>query len=149
MITSSYKEETAASLMSHARKGSSSLKHQAEHRADSHDSGEKIDYSTQTRHNCPDLIYLTDKIRFDPNLKKLLLPELVRCLISWFLIGGFYVSSWNYKDHVLSPRTKSHFDAITVALSIALGLNVASALKAIALDLRWWILSIEKRPSQE
>lgn len=36
-----------------------------------------------------------------------------------------------------------------VALSIAFGLNAASALKAIALDLRWWILSMGKRPAQE
>ena len=50
---------------------------------------------------------------------------------------------------MLSPQSKSLFDAITIALSIGLGLNIASALKANALDLRWWILSFEKRPSQE
>lgn len=66
-----------------------------------------------------------------------------------FVIGGFYASWWSYKDRVLSPREKSKVDALTVALSIALGLNIASALKANALDLRWWILSKRKRSSQE
>ncbi len=80
---------------------------------------------------------------------KLLLSGLPRCLISWLLIGAFYLSLWAYKDRILSPRSKSSFDAITVALSIAFGLNIASALKTVALDLRWWILSIGKRPSKE
>ncbi|KAL8916717.1 MAG: hypothetical protein Q9208_008364 [Pyrenodesmia sp. 3 TL-2023] len=148
MTTFTHKEEAATSLMSHTRRASS-LKHQVKHTAESLDSEENINYSTQRRHTHPDPIDVRDKIHFDPNLKKLLLPGLVRCLISWFLIGAFYISSWKYKDRVLSPRAKSQFDAVTVALSIALGLNVASALKAIALDLRWWILSIEKRPSKE
>lgn len=50
---------------------------------------------------------------------------------------------------MLSPHSKSIFDAITIGISIAFGLNIASALKANALDLRWWILSFEKRPSEE
>lgn len=89
------------------------------------------------------------KVDVNQNITKLLMPGLARCLISWILIGGFYASVWGYKDRVLSPRTKSLFDAITVALSIAFGLNIASSLKAIALDLRWWVLSIKRRSSQE
>jgi hypothetical protein len=41
------------------------------------------------------------------------------------------------------------FDVINVALSIAFGLNIASSLKEIALDFRWWILSYRRRPTQE
>ena len=41
------------------------------------------------------------------------------------------------------------FDAIMVTLSIAFGLNIASALKAFVLDLQWWVLSIKKRSSRE
>ena len=89
------------------------------------------------------------EIKINQNFTKLLLPGLVRCLISWILIAGFYISLWKYKDRVISPRTKSGFDAITVALSIAFGLNIASSLKAIALDLRWWVLSMKRRSSRE
>ena len=106
-------------------------------------------HSTQRQHTSADSFRLKQKIVFNPNLKKLLLPGLVRCLITWSLIGGFYGILWDHKGRVLSSGAKSRFDAITVALSIAFGLNVASALKAIALDLRWWILSLEKRPSRE
>ena len=89
------------------------------------------------------------RIKLDQKFTKLLVPGLVRCLISWILIAGFYISLWKYKDRVISPRTKSGFDAITVALSIAFGLNIASSLKAVALDLRWWVLSMKRRSSQE
>lgn len=80
---------------------------------------------------------------------KLLLPGLGRCTISWVLTAAFYVSVWGYKDRVISPRTKSGFDVVTVALSIAFGMNVASSLKGTALDLRWWVLSKKKRSSRE
>lgn len=86
---------------------------------------------------------------FNRNFKRALLPGLARCFISWLLIGGFYISLFEYEDRVLSPRAKSQFDAITIALSIAFGLNVASALKAVALNLRWWVLSMKKRTSRE
>lgn len=105
--------------------------------------------SIPTEHHGLSPSHLKDKIGVNQNFTKLFLPGLARCLISWFLIGAFYVSLWKYKDRVLSPRAKSQFDSITVALSIAFGLNIASALKAIALDLRWWVLSMRKRSSRE
>ncbi|KAK3171024.1 hypothetical protein OEA41_003108 [Lepraria neglecta] len=79
----------------------------------------------------------------------ILLHGLVRCIVTWVLIAGFYLSLWLYKDRVISPGAKSVFDAINVALSIAFGLNIASSLKEIALDFRWWILGYRRRPSQE
>lgn len=73
----------------------------------------------------------------------------VRCIITWLLIVGFYLSLWLYKDKVISPGAKSMFDTITVVLSLAFGLNIASSLKEIALDFRWWILEHRRRPPQE
>ena len=83
------------------------------------------------------------------NLFRILLLGLARCIASWVLIAGFYVSLWLYKDRIISPKAKSMFDTITIALSIAFGLNIASSLKENALDLRWWILSRKRRPAQE
>lgn len=90
-----------------------------------------------------------NETRVKQDFIKILFPRLVRCGISWCLIAGFYASLWLFKDRVISPRAKSVFDTITVGLSIAFGLNIASSLKGIALDLRWWVLSTRKRPSQE
>ena len=87
--------------------------------------------------------------RVEQSFLSILLPRLVRCGICWCLIAGFYVSLWAFKDQVLSPRRKKVFDTITIGLSIAFGLSIASSLKGIALDLRWWMLSTRKRSSQE
>lgn len=74
---------------------------------------------------------------------------LVRCIISWFLIAGSCITLWLYKDRVISPGAKSVFDAVNIVLSIAFGLNIASSLKDIVLNIRWWILSRRRRPSEE
>ncbi|KAL1797952.1 hypothetical protein ACET3X_004558 [Alternaria dauci] len=77
------------------------------------------------------------------------LPGLVSCAISWILIASFYALVWLHKDRVISPHTKSTFDAAVVGLGIVFGLNVASGFKRIALDLRWWILNSRKRSGRE
>jgi hypothetical protein len=77
------------------------------------------------------------------------LPGLVSCAISWVLIASFFILVWLHKDRVISPHTKSAFDAAIVGLGIVFGLNVASGLKSIALDLRWWILNSRKRSGHE
>ncbi len=41
------------------------------------------------------------------------------------------------------------FNFLVTALSLALGLNLASSLKSVAVKSRWWILSWEKRPLHE
>lgn len=38
---------------------------------------------------------------------------------------------------------------LIVGSSLALGLNIASSLKAMAVDFRWWLLSHKKRPLKE
>ena len=79
----------------------------------------------------------------------LFLHGFARCIITWVLVVGFYLSLRLYQDRVISPGAKSMFDAINVVLSIAFGLNIASSLKEIALDFRWWILGHRQRPWQE
>lgn len=38
---------------------------------------------------------------------------------------------------------------LIIGASIALGLNIASSLKAMAVDFRWWLLSLHERPLKE
>jgi len=49
----------------------------------------------------------------------------------------------------MSSAKKRQFNALITGLSICLGLNIASSLKAMAIELRWWILSRRKRPLHE
>jgi len=52
--------------------------------------------------------------------------------------------AWMNKG-VLGEDTKRIYNAITTAISIALGLNLMSAFKDLALNLRWPVLSSKKR----
>lgn len=81
--------------------------------------------------------------------RELLLPGLASWLVSLLLMGAFFATVSLFQQQVMSPRKKSLFDTITTILSLALGLNIASSLRAIYLNLRWWILTIEKRPARE
>lgn len=52
----------------------------------------------------------------------------------------------NWRDRgVLGEGRKRMYNAITTAISIALGLNLMSAFKDLALNMRWPILSAKKR----
>lgn len=80
---------------------------------------------------------------------RLLVSGILRWAITILLMGGFYLAIQLYQNRVISSKSKSTFDAIIVGISIAFGLNIASSLKAIALDLRWWVLGMKKRASEE
>jgi hypothetical protein len=45
--------------------------------------------------------------------------------------------------------TRQVFNVLILGASLALGLNIASSLKAMAVDFRWWLLSHKKRPLKE
>ena len=82
-------------------------------------------------------------------LQSFIVIGLIRCLLSSMLAAGFCIAIGKYQGFVLNPLEKSVFEAIIVALSLALGLNIASALKETAIHMRWWFLSMKKRPFKE
>ena len=53
------------------------------------------------------------------------------------------------KKPVVDELSKRIFNAITTAISIALGLNVASAFKDMTMNMRWPILGFRKRNLDE
>jgi hypothetical protein len=55
---------------------------------------------------------------------------------------------WNNKGPV-DENSKKIYNTITTGISIALGLNIASAFKDMALNMRWPILSHQKRSLKE
>lgn len=83
-------------------------------------------------------------------LRKLLRDGIVRWAVTALVILCLYLTLWRYSvREVMSQREKLEFNALITGLSIALGLSIASSLKEIALEARWWILSRRKRSLHE
>lgn len=88
------------------------------------------------------------KYTFDPfmrrrQLRKLLFLALTRWLLTASVIGALYGVLVHYSSKEVMIRGKKRtFNAVMTALSITLSLNLASSLKAMAGDMRWWILSL-------
>jgi hypothetical protein len=83
-------------------------------------------------------------------LRKLLLDGLVRWVVTALVILCLYLTLWHYSaKEVMSQAKRLQFNALVTGLSIALGLSIASGLKEMALEIRWWILSRKKRSLYE
>ncbi|KAF7959070.1 hypothetical protein EAE96_002587 [Botrytis aclada] len=76
----------------------------------------------------------------------ILLKSLAQWLITLLLCIAYLLALlfWNRKGTV-SQRSKRICNAITTGISIALGLNIASSLKGMALNARWAFLHASKR----
>jgi hypothetical protein len=69
-----------------------------------------------------------------------------RWLITFAMCGAYVLATVAWQRKVAQGETsKRMYNAITTGVSIALGLNIASAFKDMALNLRWVILSNRKR----
>jgi hypothetical protein len=83
-------------------------------------------------------------------LRHILVGSSFRWLITAGLCGSYV---WANKDYeakgALSEGQKKMYNTVTTAISIALGLNIASAFKDMALNMRWPILSARKRNLDE
>lgn len=83
-------------------------------------------------------------------LKQLLLDGFGRWSITALLVLCLYLTLWRYSTKsVMSQAGKLRFNALVTGISIALGLNIASSLREMALEMRWWILSRRKRSLYE
>lgn len=90
--------------------------------------------------------------RFDRGrqLRRLLLKSLVRWLITVVLCVSIYGVLLAYSSHdALPQRKKLEFNTLVIALTISLGLNIASSLKANAMELQWWLLSLRRYKPRE
>lgn len=74
--------------------------------------------------------------------KRLLLACAVRWALTAALVVGAYLVLWRYslKPAMVSNK-KKEFNTLIIAISIALGLNIASSMKHLVRELRWWVLS--------
>lgn len=83
-------------------------------------------------------------------LRRLLLKSLVRWLITVVLCVSIYGVLLAYSSHdVLPQRKKLEYNTLVIALTISLSLNITSSLKANAVELQWWLLSLRRYKPRE
>ncbi|TQW00690.1 hypothetical protein IF1G_00621 [Cordyceps javanica] len=90
--------------------------------------------------------------RFDRGrqLRRLLLRSLTRWLITVVLCVSIYGVLLAYSaPDALPQRKKLEFNTFIIALTISVGLNIASSLKANAVELQWWLLSLRRYKPRE
>jgi hypothetical protein len=93
-------------------------------------------------------------IQYDEGSGKQLRKILLDSSFRWFITAGLcavYILVtvvWMKKGPV-NETSKKTYNTITTMISILLGLNIASAFKDMALNMRWPILSHQKRSLKE
>ena len=105
-----------------------------------HDTMNKLDTSYSSTSSVP------YKDHTGRQLRHILIGSSFRWFITAGLCAGYILSTiiWQNKG-VISENQKKLYNAITTGISIAIGLNIASAFKDMALNMRWPILSARKR----
>lgn len=83
-------------------------------------------------------------------LRQMMVLALLRWAMTATLVSSIYGVLISYSQREAMPtRKKSEFNALVIGLSIALGLNIASSLKADVGRLRWWLLSLAEYDPRE
>lgn len=57
--------------------------------------------------------------------------------------------AYSSKDKTLSSKDKSVYNFLIIGTSLCLGMNIATSLKAMMSDVRWWVLSLKRRALKE
>jgi hypothetical protein len=93
------------------------------------------------------------RLNFHPpsQLRKLLFRGFMKWFITVALIatmgGIMYYYAFNVRP--MTDMDKQKYNFLVLGLSLALGMNLASSLKHMAIDMRWWLLSLTKRNLRE
>lgn len=83
-------------------------------------------------------------------LLHLLLGSALRFMVTAGLCAAYILSIQLWmKRTVIDEQHKKLFNAVTTGISLALGLNIASSFKDLALNMRWPILSARRRNLKE
>jgi hypothetical protein len=93
------------------------------------------------------------RLNFHPpsQLGKLLVKGFIKWFITVTLIATMSGIMYYYSNNVrpMTDLDKQTYNFLVVGLSLALGMNLASSLKEMAVDMRWWVLSLTKRNLRE
>jgi hypothetical protein len=99
-----------------------------------------------------DLSYNNFATKFDRRAQFIRLASwgLLRFLVTLTLIFSLYGTIIGFVRHGLIGEVgKRVYNTLFTGLSMTLGIAIASSFKAIAVNLRWYILSRKKRPIEE
>ncbi len=100
--------------------------------------------------NNPSLNSLATKFDRRRQFVQLAYRGLIRFFITVTLVFTLYGTLKGYEHHgLIGENGKKLYNTLVTGLSMALGISLASSFKAIALNLRWYILSLKKRPVEE
>src|SRR5271156_3272099 len=93
------------------------------------------------------------RVNFHPpsQLCRLLFKGFIKWFISLALMAALGSIMYYYSTQVrpMTDNDKQKYNFLVVGLSLALGMNLASSLKQMAVDIRWWVLSLGKRNLRE
>lgn len=82
-------------------------------------------------------------------LRRLLAVAFLRWLLTAALAASTYGVLWAYSRGAMVSNEKKKFNTLILGLSILLGLNIASSLKAMVAELRWLVLSLREWSPRE
>lgn len=80
---------------------------------------------------------------------------LFKGFIKWFTtvalmaVMGSIMYHYAYQVRPMTEKDKQTYNFLIVGLSLALGMNLASSFKQMAVDARWWVLSLTSRSLRE
>jgi hypothetical protein len=93
------------------------------------------------------------RLNFHPpsQLRKLLFRGFMKWFVTVAIMGAISGIMYYYAFNVrpMTERDKQTYNFLVLGLSLALGMNLASSLKQMATDARWWVLSLTKRNLRE
>lgn len=93
------------------------------------------------------------RLNFHPpsQLRRLLFKGFIKWFITVALMAVMGSIMYYYSTHIrpMTDQDKQTYNFLIVGLSLALGMNLASSLKQMAVDVRWWILSLTRRNLRE
>ncbi|KND88327.1 hypothetical protein TOPH_06932 [Tolypocladium ophioglossoides CBS 100239] len=94
--------------------------------------------------------YKYEQFNRSKQLRRLCVTSLVRWLMTAALAASIYCVLWSYSSrNAMASSKRREFNTLIIGLSLALGLNIASALKANVTELRWWLLSLRETSPRE
>lgn len=102
-------------------------------------------------HRRPSRAIALEKLRNRPKkLRKALVANILRWFASVLFVVAIYVILWYYsKLDIMSTTTKREFNALIIGLSLGLGMSITISLEAMAVEIRYWIISLRDWPDRE
>ncbi len=96
------------------------------------------------------LLETNPHLKVPAKYRKALIANILRWFASVLFVVAIYVILWYYsKLNIMSTTTKREFNALIIGLSLGLGMSITISLEAMAVEIRYWIISLRDWPDRE